>query len=106
MEKGVAIEKTEGKLGIMLVGLGAVATTVIAGVELVRKGLAKPIGSLTQMSTIRLGKRTENRFPKIRAVPGGGRLRRRQCQARPRTLFPSHSSALGQDAQYRESPRG
>ena len=66
MEKGVAIEKAEGKLGVMLVGLGAVATTVVAGVELVRKGLAKPIGSLTQMSTIRLGKRTDNRFPKIK----------------------------------------
>ncbi|HNS73823.1 MAG TPA: inositol-3-phosphate synthase, partial [bacterium] len=66
MEKGVTIEKAEGKLGVMLVGLGAVATTVVAGVELVRKGLAKPIGSLTQMSTIRLGKRTDNRFPKIK----------------------------------------
>jgi myo-inositol-1-phosphate synthase len=66
MEKGVEIEAPKGKLGVMLVGLGAVATTVIAGVELVRKGLAKPIGSLTQMSTIRLGKRTENRAPKIK----------------------------------------
>ncbi len=54
-----------GKLGVMVVGLGAVATTMIAGVEAVRRGLAKPIGSLTQMGTIRLGKRTENRFPVV-----------------------------------------
>ncbi len=47
----------------MVVGLGAVATTMIAGVEAVRRGLAKPIGSLTQMGTIRLGKRTDNKFP-------------------------------------------
>jgi len=50
----------------MLPGLGAVGTTVIAGTELVRNGFAKPIGSLTQMGTIRLGKRTENRVPKIK----------------------------------------
>src|SRR5512141_2829380 len=49
----------------MLVGLGAVSTTTIAGVIAIRKGLAKPIGSLTQMGTIRLGKRTEGRSPKI-----------------------------------------
>ena len=55
-----------GKLGVMVVGLGAVATTMIAGVEAVRRGLAKPIGSLTQMGTIRLGKRTENKFPLIK----------------------------------------
>ena len=55
----------EGKLGILIPGLGAVATTFIAGVEAVKKGIAKPIGSLTQMGNIRLGKRTENRFPKI-----------------------------------------
>src|SRR5690606_24424810 len=51
---------------ILLPGLGAVATTVIAGVESVRRGLAKPIGSLTQMGHIRLGKRTDGRQPKIR----------------------------------------
>src|SRR6266581_7216927 len=55
-----------GKLGILTPGLGAVATTFIAGVESVRRGLSKPIGSLTQMATIRLGKRTENRSPKIK----------------------------------------
>jgi len=55
-----------GKLGVMVVGLGAVATTMIAGVEAVRQGLAKPIGSLTQMGRIRLGKRTENKSPLIK----------------------------------------
>jgi len=55
-----------GKLGIMVVGLGAVATTMIAGVEAVRQGLAKPVGSLTQMGRIRLGKRTENKSPLIK----------------------------------------
>jgi myo-inositol-1-phosphate synthase len=60
------IAKAEGKLGIMLVGLGAVSTTTIAGVIAVRRGLAKPIGSLTQMGTIRLGKRTEANSPKIK----------------------------------------
>ncbi|MGV3528638.1 MAG: inositol-3-phosphate synthase [Flavisolibacter sp.] len=60
------VEKAEGKLGILIPGLGAVATTFIAGVEAVKKGIAQPIGSLTQMSNIRLGKRTENRHPKIK----------------------------------------
>jgi myo-inositol-1-phosphate synthase len=59
------IKKPKGKLGILTPGMGAVATTFIAGVIAVRKGLAQPIGSLTQMGTIRLGKRTENRNPKI-----------------------------------------
>src|SRR5688572_5871151 len=59
------IAPAQGKLGILLVGLGAVSTTTIAGVIAIRKGLAKPIGSLTQMGTIRLGKRTDNRSPKI-----------------------------------------
>jgi len=56
----------KGKLGILTPGLGAVATTFIAGVEAVRKDISLPIGSLTQMGTIRLGKRTENRVPKIK----------------------------------------
>jgi myo-inositol-1-phosphate synthase len=56
----------KGKLGILIVGLGAVATTFIAGVEAVRKGIAAPIGSLTQMGTIRLGKRTDGRSPMIK----------------------------------------
>src|SRR5258705_5854925 len=60
------IGPAKGKLGVMLVGLGAVSTTFIAGVENVRRGSALPIGSLTQMATIRLGKRTDNRTPKIK----------------------------------------
>ncbi len=60
------IEPAKGKLGVMVVGMGAVATTMIAGVEAVRRGLAKPIGSLTQMGTIRLGKRTDNNSPLIK----------------------------------------
>ena len=55
----------KGKLGIMVPGMGAVATTFVAGVEAVRKRISSPIGSLTQMGTIRLGKRTEGRSPKI-----------------------------------------
>jgi myo-inositol-1-phosphate synthase len=61
-----AIAPANGKLGVMVVGLGAVATTMIAGVEAVRQGIAKPIGSLTQMGTIRLGKRTDNRVPYVK----------------------------------------
>jgi myo-inositol-1-phosphate synthase len=60
------IDGAEGKLGVLLVGLGAVSTTTIAGVLAIRRGLAKPIGSLTQMGTIRLGKRTEGRSPAIK----------------------------------------
>ena len=59
------IKAAEGKLGILMPGMGAVATTVIAGVEAIKEGLGKPIGSLTQMGTIRLGKRTEARSPLI-----------------------------------------
>jgi myo-inositol-1-phosphate synthase len=62
----VQIAPADGKLGILLVGQGAVTTTFIAGVEAVKKGLAQPIGSLTQMATVRLGKRTEARSPKIK----------------------------------------
>jgi myo-inositol-1-phosphate synthase len=60
------IAPADGKLGIVLPGMGAVSSTFIAGVEAVRKGFAKPIGSLTQMGTIRLGKRTESRIPAIK----------------------------------------
>jgi myo-inositol-1-phosphate synthase len=67
IEKGVEIQTPEGKLGVLLVGLGAVSTTFIAGIEAVKKGLGKPLGSLAQMGTIRLGKRTDNRIPKIAA---------------------------------------
>src|SRR5215831_17600810 len=63
---GDRIAPAKGKLGIMIPGMGAVATTFIAGVEAVRRGHAKPIGSLTQMGTIRLGKRTDNRSPLVK----------------------------------------
>jgi len=65
-QKTANIAPATGKLGVMVVGLGAVATTFIAGVEAIRRGLAKPIGSLTQMGTIRLGKRTEGNTPLIK----------------------------------------
>src|ERR1700761_4318728 len=61
-----SIKPHTGKLGIMIPGMGAVATTLIAGVEAVRRGFAKPFGSTTQMATIRLGKRTEDRTPLIK----------------------------------------
>jgi myo-inositol-1-phosphate synthase len=60
------LQAPKGKLGVMIPGMGAVATTFVAGVEAIRKGLAKPIGSLTQMGTIRLGRRTEARAPRIK----------------------------------------
>jgi len=70
---GSEIQAPKGKLGVMIPGMGAVATTFVAGVEAVRKGISKPIGSLTQMGTIRLGKRTDARSPKIKEfVPLAG----------------------------------
>jgi myo-inositol-1-phosphate synthase len=66
MEKPATIAAPKGKLGVLLPGMGAVATTFIAGVELVRTKKAVPVGSLTQMGTIRLGKRTDGRSPKIK----------------------------------------
>ena len=65
-KKEIRIAEPKGKLGIVLPGMGAVTTTFIAGVEAIRKGMAQPFGSVTQMGTIRLGKRTENRAPKIK----------------------------------------
>ncbi len=85
----VSIEEPKGKLGVLLPGMGAVATTFIAGVEAVRRGLGKPIGSLTQMGTIRLGKRSDKRVPMIRdfvplaslndLVFGGWDIREENC---------------------------
>ncbi len=66
MKERPEVRPSDGKLGVLLPGFGAVATTVVAGVESVRRGLAAPIGSLTQMQTIRLGKRNEDRTPLIR----------------------------------------
>jgi myo-inositol-1-phosphate synthase len=66
VNKPAEIIPAHGKLGVLLVGLGAVSTTFIAGVEAIKKGLAQPVGSLTQMGTIRLGKRTEGRSPLVK----------------------------------------
>ena len=66
MKHPVEIEPARGKLGVLLVGLGAVSTTFVAGTLLIRKGLAPPIGSLAQMGTVRLGKRNEGRSPLIK----------------------------------------
>ena len=66
MEKKYVIKPAKGKLGVLTPGMGAVSTTFIAGVIASRKGIALPIGSLTQMGNIRLGKRTEDRNPKIK----------------------------------------
>ena len=66
MKNPAKIAEPKGKLGVLLVGMGAVSTTTIAGVLAIRRGLAKPIGSLTQMGTVRLGKRTEGRSPLIK----------------------------------------
>src|SRR5687767_4202886 len=68
IEKGTEVAPANGKLGILLVGLGAVSTTFVAGVEAIKRGLAAPVGSLTQMGTMRLGKRTDNRSPRIKDV--------------------------------------
>ena len=66
IQKGQKIDSPEGKLGVLIPGLGAVSTTFIAGVEAVKKKIAQPIGSLTQLGTIRLGKRTDKRVPAIK----------------------------------------
>ncbi len=104
MKSSTTIAPAKGKLGILLVGLGAVSTTTIAGVIAIRKGLAQPIGSLTQMGTIRLGKRTEGRSPKIKEfVPlaglddlvfGGWDIFEEDCYAAARTAGVLESSLL------------
>jgi myo-inositol-1-phosphate synthase len=66
MRRPVSVAPPKGKLGILMPGMGAVGTTFMAGVELVRRGQSVPVGSLTQLGTIRLGKRTEARTPKIK----------------------------------------
>jgi len=66
LKKAVDVKPATGKLGILLPGMGAVATTFIAGVQAIRRGIGKPIGSLTQLGHIRLGKRTDNKSPAIR----------------------------------------
>ena len=66
MKDNVRIAPAEGKLGVLIPGIGAVTSTFIAGVEAVKAGIALPIGSLTQMATIRLGKRTDGRTPRVK----------------------------------------
>jgi myo-inositol-1-phosphate synthase len=66
LKKGVDVKPAQGKLGILLPGMGAVATTFIAGVQAIRRGLGKPIGSVTQLGHIRIGKRTDNKSPAIK----------------------------------------
>ena len=95
MTPPLQITPPRGKLGVLLVGLGAVSTTTIAGVCAIRRGLAPPIGSLTQMGTIRLGKRSEARTPKIKdfvpladlndIVFGGWDIFEEDCYAAART---------------------
>src|SRR5215218_8449424 len=104
--KPLQIAPAQGRLGILLVGLGAVSTTFIAGVLAIRKGLAKPIGSLTQMGTIRLGKRTESRSPKINEfaplaslddiVFGGWDIFEEDCYAAARVAGVLENSQLDQ----------
>src|SRR5579864_193917 len=106
MPAPVDIAPARGKLGVLLVGMGAVSTTTIAGVCAVRRGLAKPIGSLTQMGTVRLGKRTEGRSPKITdVVPlsalddlvfGGWDIFQDDCYAAARTAGVIEPSLLEQ----------
>ncbi len=68
MSEAKQIREPEGRLGVMMPGMGAVATTFMAGVELIKKNLAEPVGSLAQLGTMRLGERTEGRAPKIKEL--------------------------------------
>src|SRR5262249_340239 len=106
MPTPIEIAPARGRLGVLLVGMGAVSTTTIAGVLAIRKGFSKPIGSLTQMGTIRLGKRSEGRSPKIKElVPlaslddlvfGGWDIFEEDCYAAARTAGVLEPSLLGQ----------
>src|SRR5687767_5135589 len=101
-EKGVKIAPAEGKLGVLLVGLGAVSTTFVAGVEAIKRGLAHPIGSLTQMGTIRLGKRTDNRVPRIKDfLPLAGLD---QLEFASWDLFPDNAYDAAKHAAVLEAP--
>jgi hypothetical protein len=74
LKKGVEVKPAKGKLGILLPGMGAVATTFIAGVQAIRRGIGKPIGSLTQLGHIRIGKRTDDNSPAIKDYVSLARL--------------------------------
>ena len=65
-QANVTIAPADGRLGILIPGMGAVTSTFIAGVEAIKRGLGEPVGSLTQLGTVRLGKRTEGRTPRIK----------------------------------------
>ena len=106
MKNVIEIAPADGKVGVLLVGLGAVSTTFIAGVQAIRKGLSSPIGSLTQMGTIRLGKRTEGRSPMIKdfvplapldnLVFGGWDIFEEDCYAAAKTAGVLEPSLLDQ----------
>jgi myo-inositol-1-phosphate synthase len=111
----VEIAPAGGRVGVLLVGLGAVSTTTIAGTLAIRKGIASPIGSLTQMGTIRLGKRSEGRSPKIKElVPlaslddlvfGGWDIFEEDCYAAARTAGVLEPSLLAEVRQELEAIR-
>ena len=106
MTPPIDIAPARGRLGVLLVGLGAVSTTTIAGVVAVRKRIAPPIGSLTQMGTVRLGKRSEGRSPRIKDVLplaglddlvfGGWDIFEEDCYAAARTAGVLESSLIDQ----------
>jgi myo-inositol-1-phosphate synthase len=106
MKNAIKIAPAEGKVGVLLAGLGAISTTFVAGVLAIRKGIASPIGSLTQMGTIRLGKRTEARSPLIKEflplasldnlVFGGWDIFEEDCYTASRTAGVLEASLLDQ----------
>jgi myo-inositol-1-phosphate synthase len=95
------IKTPDGKLAVLLPGMGAVATTTVAGVMLARKGLAAPIGSLTQLGTIRLGKRTDGRVPKINEFVSLARLA--DLEFGGWDIFPDDAYAAAEHAAVLES---
>src|SRR6266705_2038889 len=99
----VTIAPARGKLGVLLPGLGAVSTTLIAGVELIKKGLGRPIGSLTQKGTIRLGKRTDNKTPLIKDFVPLARLE--DLVFGGWDIFPENAYEAAVDAAVIETPR-
>ena len=113
MKREDEIEKAEGRLGVLIPGIGgAVSTTLLAGVESVRRGMAVPIGSLTQMGTVRLGKRFEYRIPRIKdfvplanledMVFGGWDIFEEDCYAAAKTAGgPERPRCIGSEERAR-----
>ena len=99
----VTILPASGKLGVLVVGIGAVSTTLIAGLELIKKGLGRPIGSLTQKGTIRLGKRTDNNTPLIKDFVPLARLE--DLVFGGWDIFPENAYEAAVDAGVIEVPR-